>query len=159
MLLDGILVATANRTLRDAWTARLRRNERKFAARVKVTAAADLTAGSNFAGVVFTPQGWGPRAHVAVGSTDLVQSKRQLARRLGSALWAVNVRGAGDPGRRGLLQHSKLLELMRLVGGCTEDLVNVPAELISALASLENQLARSKEESWTHVPTAPYSAS
>ena len=117
LLLDGVAVCCRDKALRDAWVARLRRNEdhfhvvRKETKSVCLAAAAPTTAVSesgpadeeplvDFAGVVFERAGGQPRAEIPE-PTAIAESTpaRALAARLGRVLWALRVRSAVHPGR------------------------------------------------------------
>ena len=116
LLLDGVAVTCRDKALRDAWVARLRRNEdhfhvvRKETKSVCLAAAAPATAVPepgladeeppvDFAGVVFDRDGWRPRAEIPE-PTAVAESTpaRALAARLGRVLWALRVRSAAHLG-------------------------------------------------------------
>jgi hypothetical protein len=113
VLLDGVCVACKDDALRAEWESRLRRNEDHFHVVRKETADANLRvpgARVEFAGVVFTSEGWSPTAEipdpVEVAPKEVA---RKLASRLGRVLWALRVYGALDPGREGPLQQGTLM--------------------------------------------------
>ena len=163
VLLDGVLVACSDAALRDRWAARLRRNEDNFHAVRKECHTADLgnkNHTAEFAGVVFTSEGWRPRAALnpSCGSEHTAPT-RQVAGRLGSLLWAIRVRGALDPARRGLLQYPGLLALYRRLGCAQawkwEDTITLSEQESALLAAHERALQADNVTPWALARAPP----
>ena len=163
LLLDGVAVACRDAPLRAKWIARLRRNEDLFHVVRKETADAHLvTAGAkiDFAGVIFTDVGWGPRAEIPE-PTAIPSSvpARALAARLGRVLWALRVRGAVHPGREGPVQYATLMELYSVIGVAAahkwDSLVELSDTHRRYLVVTEAHLRGQVPMPWASVPRWP----
>ena len=163
VLLDGVLVACADGALRDRWAKRLRANEDHFHVVRKEFCNADLrTKGqrAEFAGVQFGPSGWEPRAEMKVGpATGGDVNARQVASRLGSLLWAIRVRYAHDPARKGLLQFPELLQLYHTLGVARawgrDDVFTLADREAATLGRCEEGEREAAPTAWGAIPSAP----
>jgi hypothetical protein len=163
VLLDGVLVACADAALRDAWVARLRRNEDRFHVVRKETATANLRdpqATIEFAGVVFTGGGWKPRA--VLPELSLLPTNapaRLVAARLGRLLWALRVRSALDPAHRGPVQYPTLMQVYRKVGQVRtwrrSSTVELEPSEARYLLALEERLRGDDLTPWSSVRPRP----
>ena len=125
VLLDGVLVATAKAELTRMWEQRLLENEGRLhvVRKARATKSANLhTPGESieFAGVIFSHEGFCARSQSTDGGREQLRAGRcplrDIASRLGALLWNIRVRGALDTARQGPLAHEQLMSLYQRTG-------------------------------------------